>query len=96
MKPATTRRKPAAQCEPNSQVQSNKTMPNEERPNMRVMEIFDRSASDHSLEPLDPAELVSGPRSWWKFDGERAAGGMPHYMEPDARVSDEVVIGRVG
>ena len=59
MKPATTRHKPAAQCEPNSQVQSNKTMPNDERPNMKVMEIFDRSTSDHSLEPLDPAELTA-------------------------------------
>ena len=59
MKPATTRRKPAAQSEPNTQPQSNKTMPNDERPNMRVMEIFERSASDHSLEPLDQAELTA-------------------------------------
>lgn len=59
MKPATIRRKPAAQSEPKSQVQGNKTMPNDERPNMRVTEIFDRSASDHSLEPLDQAELTA-------------------------------------
>lgn len=59
MKPATTHRKPAAQSQPNRQAQSNKTMPNDERPNMRVMEIFDRSASDHSLKPLDQAELTS-------------------------------------
>jgi hypothetical protein len=25
---------------------------------------------------------------WWKFGGERAPGGMPHYMELGARVSD--------
>lgn len=59
MKPATTRRKPAAKCEPNSQAQTDKTMPNSERPNMRVTEIFDRSASDHSLKPLDQAELTA-------------------------------------
>jgi type I restriction enzyme M protein len=59
MKPASARPKPAARGEPNSQAQCIKTMPNDERPNMRVTQIFDRSASDHLLEPLDQAEFAA-------------------------------------
>jgi hypothetical protein len=40
MKPTPIRREPAAQCEPKSQAQTDKTMPNDERPNMKVMGIF--------------------------------------------------------
>ena len=28
-------------------------------PQLKVLEIFDRSGSDHSLKPLDPAELIA-------------------------------------
>ena len=51
------RRKPA-QCIPNSQARIAITMPNE-RPNTRIMKIFDRSASDHSLKPLNHGELAA-------------------------------------
>jgi len=36
MRPATTRRKPAAQCEPNSQADADTAMPNDERPNTKL------------------------------------------------------------
>ena len=34
------------------------------------------------------------PRWWWNFGGKRASGGMPHYMEPGARVSERWSPGR--
>ncbi len=62
MKAATvraSRRKPEAEPARIQQGSSDTPIPNNETPQMRILAIFDRSGSDHSLKPLDQAELTA-------------------------------------
>ncbi len=53
------RRKTEAVSAPIRRVSRDTTIPNNETSTMRILEIFDRSGSDHSLKPLDQAELMA-------------------------------------
>ncbi len=52
------RRKTEAVPAPIQRGSRDTAIPNNETPKMRLLEIFDRSGSDHSLKPLDQAVLV--------------------------------------
>jgi hypothetical protein len=55
----SARRKVEAQPARHSPTAPETTPKNDETATMKILEIFDRSGSDHSLKPLDQSELTA-------------------------------------